>query len=156
MKKFLIFIALFITALGFSQKTEEINWISPQQLSDSLVAQPKKTLLYFYTDWCAYCKKMEKYAFKNSDVIQQINTDFYAVKINAETTDTLFFGSQKFINKEALSKRRGTHEFALLLGSRKNKNFSLPVILLFDENFKLIRREFNYLTTEKILTFIAD
>ncbi|PZD77452.1 thioredoxin fold domain-containing protein [Mesonia sp. K7] len=156
MKRFLIFIALFITAFGFSQNAEQINWMSPQQLSDSLVTQPKKTLIYFYADWCAYCKKMEKHAFSNSKVIKKINNSFYAVKMNAETTDTIHFGSQQFINKEAFSKRRGTHEFALLLGSRKDRKFSLPVILLFDESFKLIRREFNYLTTEKMLAFIAD
>ncbi len=149
---FILFLALPI--LSYSQKTNTINWLNFEQLDDSLARKPKKTFIYFYADWCVYCKKMEKNAFKNAEIIEKLNSDFYAVKMNAESTDTITFEGQNFYNQQAEIMRNGIHQIPLLLASRENLEFSLPVILILDEKFRVKNREFEYLTTKKMMELI--
>lgn len=150
---FIFFLALPI--LSYSQKTNTINWLNFEQLEDSLAIKPKKTFIYFYADWCLYCKKMEQNAFKNAEIIEKLNSDFYAVKMNAENTDTITFEGQKFYNQQAESMRNGIHQIPLLLASREDFEFSLPVILILDEKFRVKNREFEYLTTKKLMELIS-
>ena len=149
---FILFLALPI--LSYSQKTNTINWLNFEQLDDSLARKPKKTFIYFYADWCVYCKKMEKNAFKNAEIIEKLNSDFYAVKMNAESTDTITFEGQNFYNQQAEIMRNGIYQIPLLLASRENLEFSLPVILILDEKFRVKNREFEYLTTKKMMELI--
>ena len=74
--------------------------------------------------------------------------------MDSETTDTIHFDGQTFVNRQALTKRNGVHDLTLLLGSRPEKSFSLPVTLLFDEQFTVRKRIFEYYTSDKLLEFL--
>ena len=91
-----------------AQKQETINWITFEELDDSLSVKPKKVMLFFYADWCVYCKKMEEAAFKKPEIIKKLNRDYYVVKLNAETTKSFVFDSVVFNNTEANTKRNPT------------------------------------------------
>ncbi|MEM7381678.1 MAG: thioredoxin fold domain-containing protein, partial [Bacteroidota bacterium] len=140
--------------LLFSPRIEaqqnQIEWISFEQLEDSLSVKPKKVFIDFYADWCAYCKKMEKAAFKDSKVLSTLKRDYYAIKLNAETTDTITFGGGTYTNKELGKKRNPTHEIPLLLASRKNYPFSLPAIVILNEKFEVTDRYFEYLSPKQL------
>jgi len=41
-------------------------------------------LVDFYTSWCKYCKMLDENTFANAEVAKRLNTDFVAVKVNAE------------------------------------------------------------------------
>ncbi len=88
----------------FSQQGKTVQWISFEQLSDSLQNNPKKVFIDFYADWCSPCLKMQRDVFTDKKIIQELNKNFYAVKMNVESADTIQFGDQTFINKRA--KRR--------------------------------------------------
>ena len=151
----ILIIFLVFPVFGYAQKGDSISWIDFEQLEDSLALKPKKTFIYFYADWCVYCKKMDRNAFKDPEIIKKLNSDYYAVKMNAESTDTITFEGQKFYNQQAESIRNGVHQIPILLASRENKEFSLPAILILDEKFIVENREFEYLTTTKMLEFIS-
>ncbi|MDT0642085.1 thioredoxin family protein [Zunongwangia sp. F363] len=152
----ILLIFTFFSLLCFGQKKGEINWLNFEQLEDSLQAKPKKTFIYFYADWCVYCKKMERNAFRNPAVTEKLHSNYYAVKMNAESTDTIHFDGQKFYNLQAETQRNGIHAIPLLLASRKNREFSLPAILVLDENFKVKDRKFEYLTSEKLKKLMSE
>lgn len=137
-------------------QNEKINWISFNQLEVSLKTKPKKVFIFFYADWCEYCKKMEKVAFKNKEVIRSLNSNFYAVKMDAETTDTISFGGEKFTNKQLGKSRNPTHQIPLLIASRKNTAFSLPAIIFLDKEFKIEKRYFEYLSPKKLLSILEN
>ena len=89
MRNFIIIFFTFLFQGIFSvtnihAQKEQVNWISFEQLEDSLNVKPKKILISFYADWCSYCKKMDKVAYQDEKVISILNKDYYAVKMNAE------------------------------------------------------------------------
>lgn len=144
---------LFPSVHVTAQEKEGINWLTFEQLSDSLSLQPKKTLLFFHTDWCVYCRKMEQEVFRKPEVISAINTHYYAVHLDAETQDTIAFDGHQFVN-QATQKRRGQfHDLALLLAQR-NGQFSAPTLILLDEEFFVRSRHFEYLDSKKLLRLL--
>ena len=153
MKKLLIFL-LILGAQQIKAQNTEIEWIGFEALEDSLKVKTKPVVLYFYTDWCVYCKKMEKNAFKDAEVISELNEKFYAVKMNAESTDAIEFEGQIFTNEQAKIKRNGIHQIPLLLASRKNKPISFPVIMVLDENFRVKKKSHEYLTSDQLKSMI--
>ena len=151
-RRYIIFTALVALVFMYQGTAQEdsIHWLSFEQLEDSLASKPKKVFIDFYADWCAYCKKMDKAAFKDKNVISLLNSEYYAVKMNAETTETIVFGGDSYSNKEIGQKRNPTHEIPLLLASRKNRPFSLPAIVILNEKFEITDRYFEYLSPKKM------
>ncbi|UII75393.1 thioredoxin family protein [Flagellimonas sp. HMM57] len=141
--------------IGISQQ-DEINWLSFEQLETALAEKPKKVFIDFYADWCTYCKKMDKAAFQNPEVIKRLNTAYYAVKMNAEHKDSIQFGGDVFYNKELGKKRNPTHEIPLLLASREDVPFSLPAVLVLDEYFQVKARYFEYLSPKKMVKILSE
>lgn len=134
-------------------QAQQINWLSFKQLEDSLSVNPKKVFIDFHTDWCTYCRKMDKEVFTKPAVAEVMNSQFYAVKMDAETKDTIRFDGQLFINRQAQTQRKGIHEIAMLLGQR-NGQFAPPTMVLLDENFRVVDRHFEYLDSRKLLKFL--
>lgn len=135
------------------QSTPSVNWLSFEQLNDSLLTKPKKVFIDFYADWCAPCLKMQNEVFTEPSIVALLNIDYYAVKMNVETTDTIVFGQQTFIN-ERKRKRNPVHQIPLLMARQKNKPFSLPALIVLDEKFKASARYFQYLNVEQLKTVL--
>lgn len=150
-RKFLAVLGMFFLAsISLQAQNKAINWLSFEQLEDSLVVKPKKVFIDFYADWCAYCKKMDEAAYKDPRVISILNTDYYAVKMNAEAANDISFDGHLFSNKEFGKKRNPVHEIALLLAAREGIPFSLPAIVILDDSFTVTKRYFEYLSPKKM------
>ena len=78
------------------KSAETIQWLSFEQLNDSLSVKPKKVFVNFYADWCLYCKEMDRTTFQDLAVIKTLNENYYAVKMNVESKETIFFGKPDF------------------------------------------------------------
>lgn len=152
----LFFLFGYFTFTVTAQQKQQVNWISFEQLDDSLAVKPKKVFISFYADWCVYCKKMNKVAFKNPDVINVLNSEYYAVKMDSETKNTIEFEGRAYTNKEIGKNRNPIHQIPLLLASRKNKSFSLPATIILDKTFKVTQRHFEYLSTKKMLNILKN
>lgn len=136
-----------------AQQRDTVHWLSFEQLSDSLAVKPQKVLLFFHTDWCTYCRKMERDIFTRPEVVRVLNDSYYAVHFDAESVDTVYFDGQSITN-ESTRKRRGQyHDMAKLLAARDGQ-FVFPTILILNPDFTVQQRFFQYLDKKKLLDIL--
>ncbi len=93
----LLIVLITATAWSFIEPNKEkINWITVDQLNQLYNKEPKPILLDVYTDWCGWCKEMDRTTYKNDKLAKYINEHYYAVRLNAESKDSLFFNNKKY------------------------------------------------------------
>ncbi|HRD57623.1 MAG TPA: DUF255 domain-containing protein [Ferruginibacter sp.] len=120
----LISFALLISFSFSRVPKEKVNWISFAEMEKSYAQNPKPIIIDLYTDWCGWCKVMDKNTYGNAKVAAYINEHYYAVKYNAESTDSVWFNKIKYGFNSALK----TNELALLL-SRGDRSYPNTIFL---------------------------
>lgn len=133
-----------------------INWLTFEELEIELINEPKKVIVEFYADWCVYCKKMEQSVFSKSEIKALLAKDYYAVRFNVETNDSIVFGGKTFVNKNAGKKRLAYHEIPELLAGRDNKALELPATVILDENFEITNRYYRYIPPKEMLSILNN
>jgi thioredoxin-related protein len=122
-----------------------VEWITFEQASSKMKANPKKIIIDVYTDWCSWCKKMDQTTFSDPIIANYMIKNFYSVKFNAESKDTLIFGGKTFVNPTP-NEKRSAHQFAKALLKGK---LSYPSYVLMDEKFSIISIVPGYMTPDK-------
>lgn len=90
-----------IYLLNFAQNHKgPINWLSIEEASNLYQQNPKPMFVDVYTDWCGWCKKMDASTFQDLSIAQYLNSNFYPVKLNAETSDSLNFMGKTYYNTQ--------------------------------------------------------
>ena len=148
-KLILLFICILWISQISAQNTEwatfekKIEWITFEEAIDLNKENPKQLLIDIYTDWCGYCKKMDRNTYENKVIIKLINENFYAVKLNAEQKEALYYKGKEyvFINNG----RRGYNEFAANLLQGK---MSYPSTVFMDKSENILQKIPGYLTPE--------
>lgn len=124
-------------------KTEEakIQWVTLEEAYKLNQKQPRKIWIDLYTEWCGWCKVMDKNTFKNAEVIQFTNKKFYAVKYNPEKDADVMFGKVSFRS--------------LING----KVTGYPTTVFMDEKMNIIQPISGYLEPRmfhQVLTYFGD
>lgn len=137
-KNLAIILACIVLAwmnLSFSPKpTEDLKWYTWEEAAALQQTQPRKILVDVYTDWCGWCKKMDKGAFVDPAVTAYLSEHFYAVKLNAEQKEAIQFSGETFVY-QADAGRRGVHTLAYAL---LNGAMQYPSIVYLNEKFERI------------------
>ena len=134
----LVFTTLWSSSLVFGQvdrkSSDEINWMTWNEVEEALKEEKRKIFVDVYTDWCGWCKQMDKTTFKDKEIINYINENFYAVKFNAEQKETITLDGKKY--KYVKSGKRGYNQLAAdLLKGR----LSYPSIVFLNDDLSLIQ-----------------
>ncbi len=79
-----------------SQGNGKVNWMTFEEAIDANRVAPKKIFIDVYTSWCSWCKVMDKKTFSDSTVAAYMNENFYSVKFDAESKDTIIYKENKF------------------------------------------------------------
>lgn len=131
----LLMSVLFITS-AFSPAGEEVKvqWLSFEEAVEKSKTEKKKIFIDVYTDWCGWCKVMDKNTFSQPVIAKYLNDHFYAVKLDAEQKEDITFREQTF--KFVPSGRKGYHQLAAALLQNK---MSYPTVVFLDEEFNIIQ-----------------
>jgi len=99
------------------EKTEKSGIIEWHSFADAYKLnkkKPKKMFVDVYTDWCGWCKRMDKETFQDPETAKYMQKHFYCVKLNAETKDTIVIDTVKFVNSNPRG-RGGNNQLAVEL-----------------------------------------
>lgn len=128
--------ASVITALvliAFQKKevanTEGIKWMSMNEAVAANNKVPKKLLVDIYTDWCGWCKTMDKQTYTDKRIIEYINKNYYAVKFNSEKKD------ETIVIKNRTYKYMPEYKCNELAVQLLRGQMSYPTTVFIDETF---------------------
>lgn len=158
MKAFLIFFSLLLTTTVAGQTSaargmqgdDKIRWYTLEEAVQLNKTNKRKIVIDLYTDWCGWCKVMDRNTFTNAKIISYINKKFYPVKLNAETREIINFNNKKFnyVSQGA----KGYNEFALTITGGR---LSYPSTVFIDEDSNIIQSIPGYLDANKFYQILS-
>ncbi len=127
MKKFALLFSVFIAFFASSQ----VKWMTLEEAINAQKILPKKILINFYADWCVPCKVMEKDTYNQPIIAAHLNDNYYPVKFNAESNESLTIFGRTFTNPDFVNgkKKNSMHDFTNYM----NVN-AVPAAVFLDEN----------------------
>lgn len=134
MKNLLFVLLMFNVSIMLAQ-VNQIQWKSMEEVAELQKKEPRKVLMDVYTTWCGPCKMMMRNTFTNKNVIEYVNSHFYAIKFDAEGGKDVSFKGTIYTNPNyvAGTGRKGQHQLAQALGVN-----SYPTIIYMDEDMDVI------------------
>lgn len=131
-KFFIFFLTGFISLTSQAQDVEWLSWSEAVELAQT-DENPKKIFIDVYTDWCGWCKKMDKDTFQNPEVATYMTANFYMVKMDGEGKEPIEFKGKTY--NFVPSGRKGYHEFAAALMQGR---MSYPTTIFLDEQMNML------------------
>jgi len=127
------FIAATITTLVAVSASAwaSVGW---EQDYDTALAKAKKesklVMVDVYTDWCGWCKKLDRDTYSNKDVETKLTKEFIALRINPE----------KSARNKKLARQFGTHGY--------------PHIVFLDAQGKKLSEIAGYVPASEFLSYL--
>ena len=134
-------LALVTSFTTSSVEKEAINWLTIEEAQALSEKEPRKVIMDVYTDWCGWCKKMDKTTFANEEVAKYVNENFYAVKLKADSNDKVTFKGKEFAKGELAQAFRVT---------------GYPTIVFFDESFSKFQPVSGYRGADDFLELLQQ
>lgn len=116
-----------------------IEWLSLEEAYARNQEEPRKIFVDVYTDWCGWCKKMDKSTFADEKVAAYVNENYYAVKLNAES-DREFQMAGEMMTDRAVARQLGVSSY--------------PTIILIHEDFQKFQPAPGYRPAEDFLEIL--
>lgn len=127
--------------------SDKIVWMSFTQATEKCKTKPKKIFIDIYTDWCGWCKKMDASTFKDPAVVKYMNQKYYAVKMDAESKDSVTFRDHTF--KYMPEYKANELAVSLLQGK-----MSYPTFVIMDENVTMLSPIAGFQTVEQVIPIL--
>lgn len=110
-----------------------VQWMTFEEAVEKSKKEKRKIFIDVYTDWCGWCKVMDKKTFNEPAVARVLNEKYYPVKFNAEQREDVVYNGTtfKFIEHGG----RGTHQLAAAL---LNNQLSYPSVVFLNEDFAIV------------------
>lgn len=133
-----------------TDKQAVIKWYTFEEAVKKNKKKPRKIFIDVYTDWCGWCKKMDKETFLDPSVVEYINKNYYPVKFNAEQKEPVSFKGQEFVSTDP-AKPKAPHQLALAL---LKQELRYPSYVILDGESEWLYKLKGYKTAEDLLPLL--
>ena len=153
----LLSIVMLLTITSYRKIDVEespVHWLTFEDAVKKSKAEKRPIFVDVYTDWCGWCKVMDKNTFNDPQVAKLLNEKFFPVKFNGEQKEDVMLNGTTY--KFVASGRSGYHELAAAL---LNNRLSYPTVVFLDENFNMLQPLPGYRKAEEfhmIAQFIGE
>ena len=135
-----------LTLFATSFKTaEEIKWVDFNTGYALAKKKNKIMLVDVYTDWCGWCKRMDRDAYAKPRVAELINKDYVAIKFNPEIEGAVYSYEGKNYTGPQL---------AAVIG--KNQITGYPTTVFINPNAKSSELVVGYKNEEQMIQVLKD
>lgn len=101
--------------------------------------QNKKVMIDIYTNWCGWCKKLDKEVYANKNVSKYLSDNYISIKLNAESGKKINFKGKEYTEQQ----------LAAALGAT-----GYPTIVFLKSNADLITKLGGYVESERFLNIL--
>jgi len=126
-----------------------IQWMTFDQAIDACRRRGRLILIDMYTDWCRWCKEMDRDTFRDPKVAAYINKYYYPVKFNVEKAGPVHFRGKTYQLLDAGSKQIHALAWELLDGK-----IAYPAFVVLDPYLRTVHVTKGYWKPEPFLTEI--
>jgi thioredoxin-related protein len=145
MKNILLAIAVVFVCGSFKISSDELKWLDWNTGYPLGQKTGKIILVDAYTDWCGWCKKMDRDTYTNQKIISILNKDFIIIKFNPEIKDVTYdLDGQKVSGRE------------LFTQLTQGKSTGFPTTYFIEPNKKQIQIAAGYLGPEDFLKVLEQ
>lgn len=149
-----IILILFFWMVSLSSSIAQLKIHSFEQAEKLTQENPKPIVVFIQTSWCKFCKMMENSTFKNKAVINELNTQYYFVSLDAETKKEIQFNQHTFQFKPT-GTTTGIHELATALATIGGV-VSYPTLTILDIQHQIIFQKSSYLNPKTVLSVLQQ
>jgi thioredoxin-related protein len=75
---------------------EDVEWLGWNKAMAEAASKDRPILVDVYTNWCGWCKRMDRDVYARADVRQYLSRHFVAVRLNAESLDEVRFEDRAY------------------------------------------------------------
>lgn len=148
-KNILLLLVLFCAIPSAFAQLKTHTFQEAEQLA---IKNPKPIVVFIHTAWCTYCKMMENSTFKNKEVIETVNENYYFAPFDAESTESITFNNHTF-NFQPTGTKTGIHELATALATI-NGQVVYPTLTILDSEKSIIFQQHSLIRAVDLLSIL--
>ena len=132
-----LFLAAPLAPAAASDATLWRDWDAGLRVAGSL---GRPVLVDVYTDWCGWCRRMDRDVYARQDVRDYLTGHFVTVKLNAESSDGARYEGRSFSGRTLAARFRVTgYPTTIFLKPGGDHIFNVPGYVPADQFLLLLR-----------------
>lgn len=137
--RFLGIAALLTLALA-APAAADVAWRGWEAGLREAQASGRPVLVDVYTDWCGWCKRMDRDVYSRTDVRDYLSRKFVAVKLDAEDLNDVSYDGKSYTSRTLASHFRVTgYPTTLFLDAKGQHLVSVPGYVAGDRFLLMLR-----------------
>ena len=111
----------------------KIEWLTWEEAQSKMEKEPRKIVIDVYTEWCGWCKKMDRDTYANPIIANYINNNYHAVKMDGEGSEPITYKDYTFKLQQ-----QGRTKYHELTAALMNGKLSYPTTVILNKEEKLL------------------
>jgi thioredoxin-related protein len=128
-----------VVATALCGDTPRLSWKSLESGFAEARQAHKKIMIDVYTDWCGWCKRLDKDTYGNDTVARYLGDRYVIIKLNAESTTKVEFEGTAY-TEATLAQAFGVSGY--------------PTIIFFDSNGEPLDKIASYVAPDQFLPIL--